>query len=102
MILGIIHKFPYLFGINPVFQKTSFLVFQTFRDLRDSKKGKAKEHGSEFSRRTQWAQIEDQNPSRLEDRGSHAASCTWPRGPSSFPPRSSVAVDLSSTDSVLT
>ena len=42
MILGIIHKFPYLFGINPVFQKTSFLVFQTFRELRDSKRARSK------------------------------------------------------------
>ena len=30
MILGIIHKFPYLFGINPVFQKTFFFSVSDF------------------------------------------------------------------------
>ena len=64
---------PPSFGSNSVFQKTSFLVFRTFRELRDSKKGKAKEHGSEFSRRTQWAQNEGQKPNQLEMRGPHAA-----------------------------
>ena len=63
---------PPSFGSNSVFQKTSFLVFRTFRELRDSKKGKAKEHGSEFSRRTQWAENEDQKPNQLETRGPHA------------------------------
>ena len=66
-------EFSHLFGINPVFQKTSFLVFQTFRELRDSKKGKVREHASEFLRRTQWAQNEGQKPNQLEMRGPHAA-----------------------------
>ena len=81
MILGIIHKFPYLFGINPVFQKTSFLVFQTFRELRESKKGKVREHASEFSRRTQWAQNEGQKPNQMEMRGPHAAPVPGRVGP---------------------
>ena len=102
MILGIIHKFPYLFGINPVFQKTCFLVFRTFRELRDFKKGKAKEHGSEFTRRTQWAENEDQKPNMMEIRGSHAAYCTWPCGPTSFPPRGSDAVHFCLCGFVLT
>ena len=73
MILGIFHSFPIYLELTLFFQKTSFLVFQTFRELRDSKKGKAKEHGSEFSRRTQWAQNEGQKPNQLEMRGPHAA-----------------------------
>ena len=74
MILGIFHSFSiYLELTLFFFQKTSFLVFQTFRELRDSKKGKAKEHSSEFSRRTQWAQNEGQKPNQLEMRGAHAA-----------------------------
>ena len=73
MILGILHSFPIYLELTLFFQKTSFLVFQTFRELRDSKKGKVREHGSEFSRRTQWDKIEDQEPDQLGDRGSHAA-----------------------------
>ena len=85
MILGILHSFPIYLELTLFFQKTSFLVFQTFRELRDSKKGKVKEHGSEFSRRTQWDQIEDQKPNRLEDRGSHAAKTLGRVGPPLFP-----------------
>ena len=73
MILGIFHSFSIYLELTLFFQKTSFLVFQTFRELRDSKKGKAKEHGSEFSRRTQWAENEDQKPNQLGNRWSHAA-----------------------------
>ena len=52
-------------------QKTFFLVFWTFRELRDSKKGKVREHGSEFSRRMQCAENEDQKPNQLGNRGPH-------------------------------
>jgi hypothetical protein len=57
---------PPSLGSNSVFQKNIFfLEFWTFRELRDSKKGKVKEHGSEFSRRTLWAKDEDQEPNKL-------------------------------------
>ena len=39
---------PPSFGSNSVFQKTSFLVFRAFRELRDSKKVQAKEHVQNF------------------------------------------------------
>jgi hypothetical protein len=54
------------------FRKMSFLVFWTFWELRDSKKGKLKEHGSEFSRQTLWAKDRDQEPNRLQKGSSHA------------------------------
>ena len=72
MISGIFLNNSPSFGPNSVFQKTSFLLFQTFRELRDSKKDKVREHASEFSRRTQWAQNEGQKPNQLETRGPHA------------------------------
>ena len=61
-----------------------FLVFWTFRELRNSKKGKVREHGSEFLRRTQWAKIEDQEPNQLGDRGPHAAPVPGRMGPPHF------------------
>ena len=74
MILGIFGMFPIFMELTLHSQKTSFLVFWTFRELRDSKKGKVREHRSEFSRRTQWAENKDQKPNQLGDRGPHAAS----------------------------
>jgi hypothetical protein len=50
---------PPSFGSNSIFQKNVFLEFWTFRELRDSKKGKAKEHGSDFLRRTLWSKDGD-------------------------------------------
>ena len=85
MILGIFHSFPIYLELTLFFQKTSFLVFQTFRELRDSKKGKVREHGSEFSRRTQWDKNEDQKPNQLGDRGPHAAPVPGRVGPPLFP-----------------
>jgi hypothetical protein len=32
-------------------------MFLTFQDLRDTKKGKVKEHGLEISRRTKWDKV---------------------------------------------
>ena len=43
-------------------------------------------------------QAEPRGPKEVGPRG----PCTWPRGTLPFGPRSSAAVDLSSTDSVLT
>ena len=48
-------------------------MFQTFRELRDSKKGKAKEHGSEFLRRRPWAKVEGQKANQVEKGTLHAA-----------------------------
>ena len=75
---------PPSFGSNSVFQKPSLLVFRTFRELRDSKKGKVKEHGSEFLRRMQWAEIEDQEPNQLGDGGSTVAPVLGCVGPPRF------------------
>jgi hypothetical protein len=41
---------PPLLVLTLFFRKMSFLEYWTFRELRDSKKGKVKEQGSEFSR----------------------------------------------------
>ena len=90
---------PPSFGSNPVFQKTSFSVFWTLRELRDTKKGKVKEHGSEFSRRTPWAKAEDQKPNQLRTRGSHAATGPGHMGPPIFclvAPAPSVFVSVAS------
>ena len=77
-----------------------FLVFWTFRELRDSKKGKVKEHGSEFSRKTSWAKIEDQEPNQQGDGGSAAASIQGRVGPPRFTlvaPMPSVFVSVASS-----
>jgi hypothetical protein len=50
----------------------SFLVFLTFRELRGSKKGKVKEHGSEFLTQTLSAKDEDQEPNMLQMGSPHA------------------------------
>ena len=50
MILGIFHSFPIYLELTLFLQKTSFLVFQTFRELLNSKKGKVKE---------QWGKLTD-------------------------------------------
>ena len=85
MILGIFDMFPIFMELTLHSQKTSFLVFWTFRELRDSKKGKVKEHGSEFSRWTQWAENEDQKPNQLGNRGPHAAKTLGRVGPPILP-----------------
>ena len=81
MILGIFDMFPIFMELTLHSQKTSFLVFWTFRELRGSKKGKVREHGSEFSRQTQWAENEDQNPNQLGNRGPHEAPVPGRVGP---------------------
>jgi hypothetical protein len=43
---------PLLFGLTLFGRKHLFLAFLTFQKLRDSEKGKVKEHGLEISRRT--------------------------------------------------
>jgi hypothetical protein len=49
---------PLSFGFNSLWQKTLFLAFLTFQELRGSKKGKVREYGLEFLRQTsemKWA-----------------------------------------------
>jgi hypothetical protein len=82
-------------------EKMYFLVFWTFRELRDSKKGKVKEHGSEFSRRTLWAKDEDQDPNRLQT-GTPTRSYSLATWGLPVPPHGSDAADLHSCGFVLT
>jgi hypothetical protein len=43
---------PLFFGFNSLWQKMLFLAFLTLQELRDSEKGKVREHGLEILRRT--------------------------------------------------
>jgi hypothetical protein len=43
---------PVSFGFNSLCEKMLFLVFLNFQELRDSKKGKVREHGLGISRKT--------------------------------------------------
>jgi hypothetical protein len=62
---------PPSFGSNSVFQKNVFLAFLDFPGASGLQKGKVKEHGSEFSRRTLWDKYGDQEPNRLQTESSH-------------------------------
>jgi hypothetical protein len=49
-------------------------VFSTFQELRDSKKGKVREHGLEFFRRTKWDKVGHQEANRPQMRPAGAVS----------------------------
>ena len=102
MILGDNSQFSHLFGINPalaenpifyifMFQGTkrrpNDLIFYRRQFLEGTKR---RSEGSE--------QTETRGPKEGVPRG----QIPWPRGTHHLGPRSSVVVDLSSTDSVLT
>ena len=102
MILGIIHKFPYFYEINPAQAENPISFLLCFRDPNDVKKlwkntgvsilegGRPRSEGSK------------QTESRRQKGGGPRGQVQWPRGAHSFGPRGSVAVDLSSTAFVLT
>jgi hypothetical protein len=50
--LGDFPNNPLSFGFNSLWQKMIFVAFLTFQELRDSKKGKVREHGLEILRQT--------------------------------------------------
>jgi hypothetical protein len=45
---------PLSLGFNTLCHKSFFLAFLTFQELRDSKKGKVREHGLEILRQIKW------------------------------------------------
>ena len=101
MILGIIHKFPYFYGINPAQAENPISFLLCFRDPNDVQKlwkntgvsilegGRPRSEGSK------------QTESNRQKGGGPRGQVLWPRRAHSFGPRGSAAVDLSSTDSVL-
>jgi hypothetical protein len=66
--LGYLSNNPFSSGFNSLWQKTLFLAFLTFQELRDSKKGKFREHGLEILRRTSWTKVFHKHVNRLKMR----------------------------------
>ena len=78
---------PLSSGFNSGRQKTFFLVFWTFQELRDSELSKLKAHVSEILRRRKWAKVGHQEVNKLESRGAGAPTpwgvppiLFWPSG----------------------
>jgi hypothetical protein len=100
LILGIFHKVPIYLVFNYVWQKNLLLVFWTFQELQDLKKGQG-----QGVRLTYF----DTHPTRQsrapEDQGGgngippHDTE-VWPRGTGSFRPLNSVCTKLHATPRV--
>ena len=102
MILGIIHKFPYFYGINPAQAENPISFLLCFRDPNVVIKfWKNTEVIILEGRRRRSEGIKQTEPGRPKG-GGPRGPCTWPRGAHHPSPRSSAAVDLFSTAFVLT
>ena len=73
MIFGTFLQSPLHWYLISGRQENLLLVFWTLQELRDSEKGKLKEHVSEISRRIQQAEEGDQEPNRLREIGGGVA-----------------------------
>ena len=102
MILGNKSIVSYFYGINPAQAENPISFLLCFRDLNDvqiiwKNTGvnilEGGRLGSEGSKQTEAGSPKEGGPRGL---------CTWPRGAHPFGPRGSAAVDLFSTDFVLT
>jgi hypothetical protein len=69
MIYGVFFQNLFALLFNFGRQKNLLLVYLTFRDPWDSKKGKVKKHGLEILRPIQWAKIGLEGPNMLQMRG---------------------------------
>jgi hypothetical protein len=56
-VLGDFLNNPLSSSSNSIWQKHLFLVFLTLQELRDSKKGKVRDHASKIWRRTNWDEL---------------------------------------------
>ena len=102
MILGNKSIVSYFYGINPAQAENPISFLLCFRDPNVVQKlwkntgvgilegGRPRSEGSK------------QTEAGGQKEGGPCGPCTWPRGPTSFSPRGSAAVDLCSTDLVVT
>jgi hypothetical protein len=68
LISGIFQTIPSLLVLTLFVRKHFFLAFLIFQVLRDSKKGKVREHGLEILRRTKWDEVGHQEVNSLQMR----------------------------------
>ena len=102
MILGIFHKFPYFSGINPAqAENPIFYVLMFQGPKRRPNDLKLYEHQYLDGRRL-WSEGRKQAEARGPKGGGPHGQNPRPRGAHLLEPRSSVVVDLFSTDFVLT
>ena len=102
MILGNKIIVSYFYGINPTQAENPISFLLCFRDPNVVIKfWKNTEVVILEGRRRRSEGIKQTEPARRKG-GGPRGQVLWPRGAHSFGPRGSVAVDLSSTDSVLT
>jgi hypothetical protein len=73
LILGIFHKILIYLVFKSRWQKNLLLVFWTFQELHDSKKGKVRDHGSQILIHIQQAKVEHQEIKEEEMGSYHAA-----------------------------
>ena len=102
MILGIIHKFPYFSGINPAQAENPIFYILMFQGPKRCPNDLQIYEHQYLEGKRLWSEGSKQAEARGPKGGGPRGHSTWPRGAHHLEPRSSVAVDLFSTDFVLT